>query len=170
MLAEKALLPLIPSIEEFPYTIRATSEIVSSNGSTSMAALSAATLALMDAGVPIKAPASGISMGLMSKGWDNYIILTDIQGPEDHHGDMDFKVAGTREGVNAIQMDVKLMALRKNDGGNFRTREKARYQLLDTIEATLPKPRLELSPYAPRIIIYISIRIKFVKLLDPAGK
>jgi len=108
MLAEKTLLPLIPSVEEFPYTIRATSEIVSSNGSTSMAALSAATLALMDAGVPIKAPASGISMGMMSKGPNNYKILTDIQGPEDHYGDMDFKVAGTRKGVNAIQMDVKI--------------------------------------------------------------
>jgi len=108
MLAEKTLLPLIPSVEEFPYTIRATSEIVSSNGSTSMAALSAATLALMDAGVPIKAPASGISMGMMSKGPNNYKILTDIQGPEDHYGDMDFKVAGTRKGVNAIQMECKI--------------------------------------------------------------
>ncbi len=171
MLAEKTLLPLIPSVEEFPYTIRATSEIVSSNGSTSMAALSAATLALMDAGVPIKAPASGISMGMMSKGPNNYKILTDIQGPEDHYGDMDFKVAGTRKGVNAIQMDVKIDGItEKMMADVLEQSKKARYQLLDTIEATLAKPRPELSPYAPRIIIIHINPDKIREVIGPGGK
>ncbi|MDO8663787.1 MAG: polyribonucleotide nucleotidyltransferase, partial [Candidatus Wildermuthbacteria bacterium] len=115
MLAEKALLPLIPSVDQFPYTIRVVSEVLSSNGSSSMASVCAASLALMDAGVPIKAPAAGISLGLMSEmrvtgksaAEANYKILTDIQGPEDHHGDMDFKIAGTREGITVVQMDVK---------------------------------------------------------------
>ena len=171
MLAEKTLLPLIPSVEDFPYTIRVTSEIVSSNGSTSMAALSAATLALMDAGVPIKAPATGISMGLVSKGANNYKVLTDIQGPEDHHGDMDFKVAGTRNGINAIQMDVKIDGITEKMMADILEQgKKARYQILDVIEGTLSAPRPELSPYAPRIIIIHINPEKIREVIGPGGK
>ena len=171
MLAEKTLLPLIPSVEDFPYTIRVTSEIVSSNGSTSMAALSAATLALMDAGVPIKAPATGISMGLVSKGANNYKVLTDIQGPEDHHGDMDFKVAGTRLGINAIQMDVKIDGITEKMMADILEQgKKARYQILDVIEGTLSAPRPELSPYAPRIIIIHINPEKIREVIGPGGK
>jgi Polyribonucleotide nucleotidyltransferase (polynucleotide phosphorylase) len=171
MLAEKTLLPLIPSVEDFPYTIRVTSEIVSSNGSTSMAALSAATLALMDAGVPIKAPATGISMGLVSKGANNYKVLTDIQGPEDHHGDMDFKVAGTRLGINAIQMDVKIDGITEAMMAEILEQgKKARYQILDVIEGTLSAPRPELSPYAPRIIIIHINPEKIREVIGPGGK
>lgn len=171
MLAEKTLLPLIPSVEDFPYTIRVTSEIVSSNGSTSMAALSAATLALMDAGVPIKAPATGISMGLISKGLNNYKVLTDIQGPEDHHGDMDFKVAGTRKGINAIQMDVKIDGITEKMMADILEQgEKARYQILDVMEGTLSAPRPELSPYAPRIIIVHINPEKIREVIGPGGK
>src|SRR4030066_1632619 len=108
MLAEKALMPLVPGFDQFPYTIRIVTEILSSNGSTSMASVSAASLALMDAGVPIKRPAAGIALGLMADLKGNYKILTDIQGPEDHYGDMDFKIAGTEKGITAIQMDVKI--------------------------------------------------------------
>lgn len=171
MLAEKTLLPLIPSVEDFPYTIRVTSEIISSNGSTSMAALSAATLALMDAGVPIKAPATGISMGLISKGANNYKVLTDIQGPEDHHGDMDFKVAGTRAGINAIQMDVKIDGITEAMMTEILEQgKKARYQILDVIEGTLSAPRPELSPYAPRIIIVHINPEKIREVIGPGGK
>ena len=171
MLAEKTLLPLIPSVEDFPYTIRVTSEIVSSNGSTSMAALSAATLALMDAGVPIKAPATGISMGLISRGKDNYRVLTDIQGPEDHHGDMDFKVAGTRKGINAIQMDVKIDGITEKMMADILEQgKKARNQILDVIEGTLAAPRPELSPYAPRIIIIHINPEKIREVIGPGGK
>ena len=171
MLAEKTLLPLIPSVDDFPYTIRVTSEIVSSNGSTSMAALSAATLALMDAGVPIKAPATGISMGLISKGFDNYKVLTDIQGPEDHHGDMDFKVAGTRNGINAIQMDVKIDGITEKMMADVLEQGKiARNQILDVMENTLSAPRPELSPYAPRIIIIHINPEKIREVIGPGGK
>ena len=107
-LAERSLEPIIPNKEEFPYTIRVVSEILSSNGSSSMASVCGSSLALMDGGVPIKSPAAGIAMGLMSNELGKYKILTDIQGPEDHHGDMDMKVAGTREGVTGMQMDVKI--------------------------------------------------------------
>jgi polyribonucleotide nucleotidyltransferase len=171
MLAEKTLLPLIPSIEDFPYTIRVTSEIVSSNGSTSMAALSAASLALMDAGVPIKSHATGISMGLISKDKNSYKVLTDIQGPEDHHGDMDFKVAGTRKGVNAIQMDVKIDGITEEMMGQVLKQGKsAREQLLNVLESALPQPRPELSPYAPRIIIIKINPDKIREVIGPGGK
>ncbi len=171
MLAEKTLLPLIPSVEEFPYTIRVASEIVSSNGSTSMAALSAASLALMDAGVPIKSHATGISMGMIAKDKKNYKILTDIQGPEDHHGDMDFKVAGTRGGVNAIQMDVKIDGITEEIMTKVLEQAKiARGQLLDALEKVLPQPRPELSPYAPRIIIVKISPEKIREVIGPGGK
>ena len=171
MLAEKTLLPLIPSVEEFPYTIRVASEIVSSNGSTSMAALSAASLALMDAGVPIKSHATGISMGLIAKDTQTYKILTDIQGPEDHHGDMDFKVAGTRKGVNAIQMDVKIDGITEEMMGRVLEQgKKARHQILDVLEKELAAPRPELSPYAPRIIIIKINPDKIREVIGPGGK
>ncbi len=170
-LAEKALLPFIPPKEEFPYTIRIVSEILSSNGSSSMAAVSGSTLALFDAGVPMKKPVAGIAMGLMMASESEYTVLTDIQGPEDHYGDMDFKAAGTREGVSAIQMDVKI------DGVTLEMLEKtlaqareARLQILDVIEQAIPKPRPELSRYAPRISILKIDPSKIGALIGPGGK
>ncbi|MEF8847274.1 MAG: polyribonucleotide nucleotidyltransferase [Candidatus Paceibacterota bacterium] len=152
MLAERSILPLLPEFEEFPYTIRCVSEILSSNGSTSQASVCGTSLALMDAGVPIKRPAAGIAIGLM-KGKNEHKILTDIQGPEDHHGDMDFKVAGTKEGITTIQMDVKLPGINKELMKEALERAKqAREEILDEIEQTIPEPRKELSPKAPTIL------------------
>lgn len=169
-LAEKALIPLIPSPEEFPYTIRVVSEIVSSNGSSSMASVSSSCLALMDAGVPIKRPAAGIAIGLMRDS-KNYKILTDIQGPEDHHGDMDFKVAGTRKGITAIQMDVKIDGIdRKIMQEALEQAKKAREKILDTMEKTISEPRKELSPFAPRILIVKINKEKIGELIGPGGK
>ena len=171
MLAEKALLPLVPSFEEFPYTMRVVTEILSSNGSTSMASVSAASLALMDAGVPIKSPAAGISLGLMSDEKGNYKILTDIQGPEDHYGDMDFKVAGTRTGITAIQLDVKIAGINEEIFKKvLETAKAARFQILDKIEKTLPKPRAELSPWAPRIFTLQIKPDKIREVIGPGGK
>lgn len=156
-LAEKALLPVLPSKENFPYTIRVVSEALASNGSTSMGSVCASTLALMDAGVPITKPVGGIASGLMMKG-DKYKVLTDIQGPEDEHGDMDFKVAGTRDGVTAVQMDVKIdgipLSILKEA---FEKAKNARIKIIDRIEEEIKEPRSELSPNAPRIL---SIKIK----------
>jgi polyribonucleotide nucleotidyltransferase len=152
-LAEKALQAVIPDIEDFPYTIRVVSECVSSNGSTSQASVCAATLALMDAGVPIKRPVVGISVGLMMSA-DKYALLTDIQGPEDHHGDMDFKVAGTSEGITAIQLDIKLDGIPVQICKEaVRASRKAHVTILNTITDAIPTHRPELSPYAPRIEI-----------------
>lgn len=171
MLAEKTLLPLMPLIEEFPYTIRVTSEILSSNGSTSMAALSAAVMAIMDAGIPLKRPATGISLGLITGENGAYKILTDIQGPEDHHGDMDFKVAGTREGVNMIQMDVKIDGITQEMFKNILERGKtARHYILDAMEKVIAAPRPELSPYAPRIIVIHINPDKIREVIGPGGK
>lgn len=152
-LAEKAIRPLIPSIEKFPYTIRVVSEILASNGSSSMATVCASSLSLMDAGVPIKKAAAGIAMGLMLGSDGNYKILTDIQGPEDHHGDMDFKVAGTNSGVNAIQMDVKVegITLEIIEKALAQARQ-ARLQILKFMDGILAKPRPNLSPYVPIIL------------------
>ena len=151
-LAEKALVPILPDKEIFPYTIRIVSEALASNGSTSMGSVCGSTLALMDAGVPIKRPVAGIASGLMMSG-DKYKVLTDIQGPEDEHGDMDFKVAGTREGVTAVQMDVKVngipLPILKEA---FEKAKLARIKILDVIEAEIKEPRKEISPRAPRII------------------
>ena len=156
-LAEKALAMVLPSLEEFPYTIRIVSESLASNGSTSQASICASTLALMDGGVPIKAPVAGIAMGLMmEEGVKNpkYKILTDIQGPEDHHGDMDFKIAGTRNGVTAIQLDVKVEGVPvKILGEAMRQSQKARLEILDAIEKEISAPRPEISPNAPKILI-----------------
>ncbi len=171
MLVEKALLPLVPSFEEFPYTIRIVSEILSSNGSTSMASVSSAVLALMDAGVPIKAPAAGISVGLATDEKGNYKILTDIQGPEDHYGDMDFKVAGTRKGIIALQMDVKIKGINQDilkDALN--QAKKARLEILDSMEKVLPKSRNQLSPFAPRILTLQINPEKIREVVGPGGK
>lgn len=151
-LAEKALLPMIPKKEEFPYTIRLVSETLSSNGSSSMGSVCASTLALMDGGVPIKKPVAGIASGVMISG-DKYALLTDIQGPEDEHGDMDFKVAGTRDGITAIQMDVKVggISLEILQGALDKAKE-ARLQIITTIENTISEPRKNISPRAPEII------------------
>lgn len=152
-LAEKAVLPVIPSREEFPYTIRLVSETMSSNGSSSMGSVCGSTLALLDGGVPIKRPVAGIASGLMMEG-DAYALLTDIQGPEDEHGDMDFKVAGTREGVTAIQMDVKVGGIPINVLGEALEKAKrARLHILDVIETEMAAPRPHISPRAPEIVI-----------------
>jgi len=151
-LAEKALSPLIPDMDKFPYTIRIVSECLSSNGSTSMASVCASSLSLMDAGVPIKKPAAGISIGLITDS-NQYKLLTDVQGSEDHHGDMDFKVAGTDEGITAIQVDVKIRGLTKQMivEALDQARE-ARLHILKIIEKTIGGPRPELSSWAPKIV------------------
>ncbi|MBN1315946.1 MAG: polyribonucleotide nucleotidyltransferase, partial [Anaerolineales bacterium] len=166
-LAETALRPMIPSEEEFPYTIRLVSEVMASNGSTSMASVCGSTLALMNAGVPIKAPVGGIAMGLIKEG-ERYAILTDIQGLEDHLGDMDFKVAGTREGITALQMDIKIKGISYDILEQALERAKvARMQILDVIEACIAETPGELSPYAPRMM---SIQINPDKIGALIGK
>ena len=153
-LAEKALAMVLPSVSEFPYTIRIVSESMASNGSTSQASICASTLALMDGGVPIKAGVAGIAMGLMYKNDSEYKVLTDIQGPEDHHGDMDFKVAGTREGITAIQLDVKVDGVPiKILGEAMRKAKDARVTILNELEKAIPTPRKEISINAPQIIM-----------------
>jgi polyribonucleotide nucleotidyltransferase len=153
-LAEKALAMILPSVESFPYTIRIVSESMASNGSTSQASICASSLALMDGGVPIKAPVAGVAMGLMYESKTKYKILTDIQGPEDHHGDMDFKVAGTKDGITAIQLDVKVEGVPIEILGEaMRQSKKARLAILEKIEKEIPKPRAEISPNAPKILI-----------------
>ncbi len=168
-LAEKALAMVLPSVEKFPYTMRVVSESMASNGSTSQASICAATLALMDGGVPIKAPVAGVAMGLMYESENKYKILTDIQGPEDHHGDMDFKVAGTREGVTAIQLDVKVEGVPVKILYEAMLQSKsARLQILDEIQKEIQAPRPEISPYAPRILI-IQIKKEQIGMVIGAG-
>ncbi|WP_036728777.1 polyribonucleotide nucleotidyltransferase [Peptoniphilus mikwangii] len=169
-LAEKALLPVIPTEEEFPYAIRVVSEVLSSNGSSSQASVCGSTLALMDAGVPIKAPVAGIAMGLIE---ENGItkILTDIQGLEDHFGDMDFKVAGTKEGITAIQMDIKVEGISKEVLAVALERaKKARLEILEHLNTTISEPRKELSPYAPIIHIIIIDPEKIGEVIGTGGK
>jgi len=170
-LARKSLERLIPTKEEFPYTIRVVSEIMSSNGSSSMATVCASALSLMDAGVPLKKPAAGIAMGLMMSDVKNFKVLTDIQGPEDHHGDMDLKVAGTTDGVTGMQMDVKVdgLTLEILEKG-FEQARKARIHILKTVTGTLAEPRKTLSPFVPTIR---QIRInpdKIGAVIGPGGK
>ena len=169
-LAERALLPVIPPEEEFPYTIRVVSEVLSSNGSTSMASVCGSTLALMDAGVPIRAPVAGIAMGLVIEN-DRYQILTDILGMEDHLGDMDFKVAGTEKGITALQMDIKVKGIsdRLMAEALERARE-ARLKILDVMRETIPEPRPELSPYAPRMLILHVDPDKLGAIIGTGGK
>jgi polyribonucleotide nucleotidyltransferase len=150
-LAQRALEPMIPAIDEFPYTVRIVSETLESNGSSSMGSVCGSTLALMDAGVPIKAPVGGIAMGLVKEG-DDYVILTDIQGAEDHLGDMDFKVAGSRDGITALQMDIKITGVTQEIMRNALEQAKqAREFILDKMAEALPETRTELAEHAPRI-------------------
>lgn len=170
-LAEKALRNLIPSQEEFPYTIRVVSEVLSSNGSTSMASVCASSLALMSAGVPIKKHVAGISCGLVYENDENYEILTDIQGPEDFFGAMDFKVAGTYEGVTAIQLDVKIEGLNlKQIEEALERAKKARKQILDYMFSIIDQPRKTLSPYAPKIEVLKIDPLKIGLVIGTGGK
>ncbi|MGB6484321.1 MAG: polyribonucleotide nucleotidyltransferase [Candidatus Acidiferrales bacterium] len=169
-LAERALANLIPSEAEFPYAIRVVSDILESNGSSSMASVCGGCLALMDAGVPIKSPCAGIAMGLVVEGND-YAILTDIAGAEDHYGDMDFKVAGTREGITALQMDIKVfgvsIAMMREALAQAR---KARFEILDKMQAAMPTVRGEISEYAPHLSILNIPTDKIRDLIGPGGK
>ncbi len=171
-LAERALLPMIPSEEEFPYAIRLVSEVVSSNGSTSQASICASTMALMDAGVPIKKPVAGVAMGLIKDDANgNIAVLTDIQGLEDFLGDMDFKVAGTKDGITAIQMDIKIKGIDKEI--LTRALEQARQGrlfILNKMLETIPAPRAELSPYAPRILQFTIHPDKIREVIGSGGK
>ncbi len=169
-LAERALEPVIPSPEDFPYTIRIVSDCFESNGSTSQASVCGSTLSLMDAGVPIKKPVAGIAMGLVKQG-ENFAILTDIQGMEDALGDMDFKVAGTKDGVTAIQMDIKVDGLSREILEEALTQAlKGRLFILDKMLAVISEPRKELSPYAPRIITLKVHQDKIRDIIGPGGK
>ena len=166
-LGEKALLQVIPSEEEFPYTIRVVSEILESNGSSSQASICAGCMSLMAAGVPIKAPVAGIAMGLITHG-DDYTILTDIQGMEDHLGDMDFKVAGTKDGVCALQMDIKIKGITKEILKEaLQQAKKARLQVLDVMLGAIKEPRKEVSQYAPKVMTFM---INPDKIKDVIGK
>lgn len=170
-LAGRAILPLIPTREDFPYTTRIVSEILSSNGSTSMAAVCGSSLALMDAGVPIKKHVAGAAMGLMLNDRGEYKVLTDLQGPEDHHGDMDFKVAGTKDGITAVQMDVKIEGVTLpiiKDA--LEQAARARNVILDLMYSIIPEPKPELSPWAPRITVLKINAEKIGTLIGPGGK
>ncbi|MEK7549553.1 MAG: polyribonucleotide nucleotidyltransferase [Patescibacteria group bacterium] len=170
-LAEKALIPVLPSKEDFPYTIILVSEVLSSNGSSSMASTCGSTLSLMDAGVPIKKPVSGIAMGVITGKDGAYKILTDIQGLEDHYGDMDFKVAGTRDGITAMQMDVKIDGLTPEVLAVAIHQAKTnRLEILEKMLETIPEPRKNLSPYAPRIITIHINPEKIRDVIGPGGK
>ncbi|MGE7985757.1 polyribonucleotide nucleotidyltransferase [Lysinibacillus fusiformis] len=169
-LGERALEAVIPDESSFPYTIRCVSEVLESNGSTSQASICASTLAMMDAGVPLKAPVAGIAMGLIKKG-EHYSILTDIQGMEDHLGDMDFKVAGTAKGVTALQMDIKIDGLSRNILEEALTQAKVgRMHILESMLATLAEPRKHLSEFAPKIVIVKINPDKIRDVIGPGGK
>ncbi|ASS91513.1 polyribonucleotide nucleotidyltransferase [Bacillaceae bacterium ZC4] len=169
-LGERALEPVIPSERDFPYTIRLVSEVLESNGSTSQASICASTLAMMDAGVPIKSPVAGIAMGLVKSG-DNYTVLTDIQGMEDALGDMDFKVAGTEKGVTALQMDIKIKGLsREILEEALKQARKGRLEILKSMLATISEPRKQLSPYAPKILTMVINPDKIRDVIGPSGK
>ena len=169
-LAERALLPVIPSEEEFPYTIRLVSEVLESNGSSSMASTCASTLSLMDAGVPIKAPVSGVAMGLVKEG-ENFTILTDIQGLEDANGDMDFKVAGTSKGITAIQMDIKVDGLTKDIlQAALAQAKKGRAFILGKMLECIAEPRKQLKKYAPKITTIKVNPEKIKDIIGPGGK
>ncbi|HMK08344.1 MAG TPA: polyribonucleotide nucleotidyltransferase [Anaerolineales bacterium] len=169
-LAERALLAVLPPEEEFPYTLRLVSEVLSSNGSTSMASVCGSTLALLDTGVPIKAPVAGIAMGLVKDG-ERYAVLTDIQGVEDHLGDMDFKVAGTRRGITALQMDIKIKGLTSGVMSEALDQARqARLKVLEVIEKTMPAPRAELKAHAPRMTVIKVDPEKIGAIIGPGGK
>jgi polyribonucleotide nucleotidyltransferase len=169
-LAERAIMPVLPSLESFPYTLRVVSEVLESNGSTSMASTCGSSLALMDAGVPLQETVGGIAMGLILEG-DRFAILSDIQGLEDFLGDMDFKVAGTREGITALQMDIKIegisLAIMKVA---LDQAKRGRVHIIDKMEAALPKPRTELSKWAPRILTVHIDPEDIGTVIGPGGK
>jgi polyribonucleotide nucleotidyltransferase len=166
-LAERALVPVVPSVEDFPYTIRVVSDILESNGSSSMASVCGSSLSLMDAGVPLKAPVAGVAMGLIKEGED-HVVLTDIAGVEDHLGDMDFKVAGTSEGITALQMDIKISGVTFDIlRGALKQAQEARMTILGKMKEAISEPRAELSQYAPRIS---SIQINTEKIGAVIGK
>jgi len=169
-LAERALLPVIPSEKEFPYTLRLVSEVLASNGSSSMASVCGSTLALMDTGVPIKAPVAGVAMGLI-KEEDRYVVLTDIQGAEDHLGDMDFKVAGTTQGITALQMDIKIKGITAEIMRQALSQaHEARFSILDKMLEVIPVPRPELKSFVPRVTI-VNVPIdKIGAIIGPGGK
>jgi polyribonucleotide nucleotidyltransferase len=169
-LGERALEPIIPNEKDFPYTIRLVSEVLESNGSTSQASICASTLAMMDAGVPIKAPVAGIAMGLVKSG-EHYTVLSDIQGMEDHLGDMDFKVAGTAKGVTALQMDIKIEGLSREILEEALQQAKVgRMHILDSMLATITEPRTELSQFAPKILTMSINPDKIRDVIGPSGK
>ena len=169
-LGEKALAQVIPSEEEFPYTIRVVSEILESNGSSSQASICAGCMSLMAAGVPIKAPVAGIAMGLITHG-DDYIILTDIQGMEDHLGDMDFKVAGTKDGITALQMDIKISGITEDILREALAQaKKARLEILDTIKNQIAEPRKEVSKYAPKMVTFMINPNKIKEVIGRGGE
>jgi polyribonucleotide nucleotidyltransferase len=169
-LAERALVPVIPSEDEFPYALRIISEVLESNGSSSMASVCGSTLALMDGGVPIKAPVAGVAMGLVKEG-DVYVILSDIQGLEDHMGDMDFKVAGTADGITALQMDMKITGVSAELLQEALEQAKAgRLQILQILREAIPEPRAEVSDFAPRVEVIKIPKDKIGMLIGPGGK
>src|SRR5262245_11023524 len=169
-LAERALLPLMPQEEQFPYTIRLVSDILESNGSSSMASICGGSLSLMDAGVPLRAAVAGAAMGLVKEG-DTYLILTDIAGVEDHYGDMDFKVAGTREGITALQMDIKIQGISKSIMSEaLQQALRARLHILDIMTGTLAQPRENISSFAPRIFTIRINKDKIREVIGPGGK
>ena len=169
-LAERALVPVIPSEDEFPYALRIISEVLESNGSSSMASVCGSTLALMDGGVPIKAPVAGVAMGLVKEG-DDYVILSDIQGLEDHMGDMDFKVAGTADGITALQMDMKITGVSAQLLQEALEQARAgRLEILEILRGAIPEPRSEVSDYAPRVEVLKIPKDKIGMLIGPGGK
>ena len=170
-LAERAIKYVMPSKEEFPYTVRVVSEILESNGSSSMATACAASLSLMDAGVPITKPVAGIAIGLVKESDTDYVLLTDIAGLEDHYGDMDFKVAGTKDGITAIQMDLKVDGITLEMVKEaLSLAKKAREQVLEVMNSVLDKPRPQISPYAPRVAVIEIPEYKIRDLIGPMGK
>ncbi|PJE67835.1 polyribonucleotide nucleotidyltransferase [Candidatus Shapirobacteria bacterium CG10_big_fil_rev_8_21_14_0_10_40_9] len=170
-LVEKALEPAVPLIEKFPYTIRLVSEVLSSNGSTSMASVCGSTLSLMDAGVPISEPVAGIAMGLIVKNDEKFVILTDITGTEDFNGDMDFKIAGTKNGITAVQLDIKISGLEEKLIKETLSRARqARLEILEKITKVLAKPREKLSQYAPRVAVLHLDTEKIGEVIGPGGK
>ena len=171
-LGERALAQVLPSVDEFPYTIRTVADVMESNGSSSQASICAGTMSLMAAGVPIKAPVAGIAMGLiMDDNSGKYTVLTDIQGMEDHFGDMDFKVAGTKNGITALQMDIKVTGITKNIFEEALAQaHKARLEILDNMLACIPSPREQLSPYAPKIAMMNIGPDKIKDVIGPGGK
>lgn len=170
-LAEKAIVPMLPEAKAFPYTIRVVSEVMSSNGSTSMASTCGSSLALMDAGVPVKSPVAGIAMGIVSESDDNYLILTDILGIEDFSGEMDFKVTGTTEGITAIQLDVKNLGLTdKMIAETLAGAKKARLHILEKMNAVISAPRKEISEFAPKVVVLTPPPDKIGEIIGPGGK